>query len=352
MRRLAPIALCLVVGCGQLYNEPLRYGTVRGQMTGADPAVAVVAVFGRPELNSRIAADGSFEIRDVPVGAQELFAVASATHAARALVEVAGGRVSELGPLVPALGSFHEVTLKAPSKQKLTQGTLAVKGTPYSSLRPDAKDVVRVGPLPEGCFVSVADVPGLGQAEVEGCAQAGQSLPLSLALPPPDGTEGREGCSQTACEDHYICGPDGNCWDCVSNDQCNGLTCVDHECVGDRGVCGECRESAECGPYGECVDQAGVKRCTHHCGSGYPSCGQGFRCDDGTCRPYEVHLTGCGAWSTLGSSCQVDGDCTARGILTGRCLGNVCTHECYEQQECAAGWSCQDIKPGLRACWR
>src|SRR3712207_2386879 len=73
----------LMAGCGNLENAPFRVGTVRGQLTEFDPAVALVSVVGEPGVLATVDAQGHFTLEGAPAGPVELFIVATLDKAAR-----------------------------------------------------------------------------------------------------------------------------------------------------------------------------------------------------------------------------------------------------------------------------
>ena len=120
MRALLASLVVLGLACGQLENDPLRRGTLRGALTEAD-SHRLVSVFGQPELRGTFAADGrSFELRDVPAGAAELFIVATNNKAARLQVVVRGAQVTDLAPVEPRAAGFADIVAAPPSNQHVS----------------------------------------------------------------------------------------------------------------------------------------------------------------------------------------------------------------------------------------
>lgn len=228
------MALALVASaCGGFDNTPFRTGTVRGQLTEADPAVAVVSLVGNPEVRSTVAADGTFVLERVPAGPVELFIVASADKAVRLPVVVPGGGSARLEDVVPRVAGFLELRVRGPGRQVLEGGRASVTGTPFQQ-QPLAKDgSLRVGPLPEGCYTVEASAPGFPAKKAEACVTESESKEVKIQLP---GTAEdvdliHRGCATTGCEHGTQCAADGRCVECLSNEQCApGLACRDEHC--------------------------------------------------------------------------------------------------------------------------
>ncbi|AKJ02294.1 hypothetical protein ATI61_108318 [Archangium gephyra] len=228
------MALALVASaCGGFDNTPFRTGTVRGQLTEADPSVALVSLVGHPEVRGTVAADGSFVLERVPAGPGELFIVASADKAVRLPVVVPGGGSARLEDVVPRAAGFLELRVRGTARQELEEGRASVLGTPFQQ-QPLAKDgSLRVGPLPEGCYTVEASASGFPVKKTEACVTESESKEVKIQLP---GTEDdvdfvNRGCATTGCERGTQCASDGRCVECLSNEQCApGLACRDERC--------------------------------------------------------------------------------------------------------------------------
>lgn len=234
------MALALVASaCGGFDNTPFRTGTVRGELTEADPAVALVSVVGHPDVRSPVAADGTFVLERVPAGPGELFIVASANKAVRLPVMVPGGGSAHLEDVVPRAAGFLELRVRAPGHQQLVEGWVSVTGMPFQR-QPIAKDgTLRVGPLPEGCYTLEASATGLPVRKTEVCVKESESKEVRIQLPNADGSDSSDsdegianrGCGITGCEHGTQCASDGRCVECLTAEQCApGLTCRDARC--------------------------------------------------------------------------------------------------------------------------
>jgi len=212
MTRLLPTVLlmaCLGAGCGSLDNEPLRTGTIRGQLANTDTS-ALVSVIGHEALVTAPDAEGRFVLDGVPLGPVELLVVINLRQSRRLSVEVGAASIVELGPVEPAISGDFEIYVKAPGGQRVTGGSAVLVGTPLvSSVRPPEDEAEFH--LPAGCYEAVVTVPGLGGGTVNGCLEAGGLFEHILQLEVPDGSAGREGCVVTGCQGLLTCQPDRSC---------------------------------------------------------------------------------------------------------------------------------------------
>ncbi|WP_375772416.1 carboxypeptidase regulatory-like domain-containing protein [Archangium gephyra] len=229
------LALALVTGaCGGFDNAPFRTGTVRGYLREADPLVAVVSLVGHPELRGPVAGDGTFVLEGVPAGPVELFIVASADKAVRLPVVVPGGGSARLEDVVPRAGGFLDLRVRGPARQLVEGGLVSVTGTPFQQQRLLEDGSLRVGPLPEGCYTLEASATGFPAKATEACVKESESKEVRIQLPEPnDDDQGflHRGCGTIGCERSLPCTPEGQCQECVSDEQCApGLSCRDERC--------------------------------------------------------------------------------------------------------------------------
>jgi len=228
------LAFALVAGaCGGFDNTPFRTGTVRGHLTEADPAVALVSLVGDPDVRSTVAADGTFVLGGVPAGPGELFIVASANKAVRLPVVVPGGGSASLQNVVPRAAGFLELRVRGPARQPFENGQVSVTGTPFQQQRLDEEGGLRVGPLPQGCYTLETSATGFPVKKTEACVEENESKEVKIQLPATGDDVDRlvRGCGTTGCERGRHCASDGWCVECVSNDQCApGLSCRDERC--------------------------------------------------------------------------------------------------------------------------
>lgn len=209
MRRALVIALVTVLaGCGGLENVPLTKGVVRGSFVGAD-AQALVAVVDQPGLSARPAADGSFELKDVPHGDVELLLIVNASAAERRTVTVLGGGVADVGSVAGRPAGAVELHFRLPDLLSPRAGSATVKGTAIAQSVDELGETTLT--LPAGCYVVRGEVPGVAAVERPVCALEGVSLELEFDFPRPDGSPGQEGCSVSGCEDGAVCKADGRC---------------------------------------------------------------------------------------------------------------------------------------------
>jgi hypothetical protein len=333
------VALALGVGaCGGFDNTPFRTGTVRGRLTEANPAVALVSLVGNPGVRSTVAEDGSFVLERVPAGPVELFIVASADKAVRLQVVVPGGGSAQVRDVVPRAAGFLEVRVKAPARQRVGDGQLSVVGTPFQRLHLEEDGSLLAGPLPEGCYRLEVSVPGFPVKKSESCVGEREHAAVDVPLPEPeDGSV----CAVTGCERGSQCAPDGRCVECLADSQCApGLSCRDERCEGPGPLCAPCDGDWKCGPGARCQDlPEGGTACVAPCESGN-TCTQGFICQGGRCLPEPAQLAGCFAYRQVGTSCDGDERCQARGIALGLCVEGACTFRCITDAECPQGFAC------------
>lgn len=228
------LALALVASaCGGFDNTPFRTGTVRGQLTEADPSVALVSVVGAPEARCPVAWDGTFELHQAPAGPVELFIVASADKAVRLQVVVPGGGSTSVQAVEPRAAGFLELRVRGPARQPIVEGQVSVTGTPFQHLRLPEDGSLRVGPLPEGCYTLEASAAGFPVRTAEACVKESESKEVRIQLPGADGDMDfiNRGCATTGCEHGTQCASDGQCVECISNGPCApGLSCRDGRC--------------------------------------------------------------------------------------------------------------------------
>jgi hypothetical protein len=224
--------------CGGFDNTPFRTGTVRGQLTEADPSVALVSVVGVPEARCPVARDGTFELHQAPAGPVELFIVASANKAVRLPVVVPGGGSTSVQNVEPRAAGFLELRVRGPARQPVEHGQVSVAGTPFQHLSLAEDGSLRVGPLPEGCYTLEASATGFPVRKTEACVKESESKEVRLQFPGADDDDQdfvNHGCVTTGCEHGTRCAPDGRCVECISNDQCApGLSCRDERCQAPR----------------------------------------------------------------------------------------------------------------------
>jgi hypothetical protein len=350
MRQTLHIAMAVLLGlgaggCGELQNEPFRFGTVHGQLTESDSAVALVSVMGSPELRSSVAPDGTFTLEQVPAGKAELFIIASGSRTLRAPLIVQGGQSVTVGPLTPKEASFLSLRVRAPAHQGVAQARVSLAGTPVEQLTLDKNERVSVGPLPDGCYTLDISLPGFPEVQSEACVSAGEHKEVRVNLPAPE-----SGCSVTGCSDDFLCMPDGRCVECVEDAHCGpGLVCHSSRCEGEVPACTSCDGDWQCGPSSRCQElPEGVTACVETC-SASESCEGGFTCQAGRCLPDTAHFSGCQAYARLGTPCTNDEACRDEGIVNGICLSDACTFRCATSRECPSDFACEEVM-GSRVC--
>lgn len=205
--RVLLLALCALLGtggCGGFHNGPLGTATIIGRVVGADASLAKVTlklsehedVDGgsgeAPEEDTftvRVEPGGHFELVDVPTLPGVLYVTATATQAARVAVAPTGGRVLDVGDVVPRPGAFLDVQVLDAAGQPLPRALLEVHELGVEDVAVDAQGRARLGPLPAGCYEVRATADGVGEAREERCVAEGEALGLVLRVPG-DSSEG------------------------------------------------------------------------------------------------------------------------------------------------------------------
>lgn len=281
------VVLALSLGaCGELENEPFRWGSVHGRLTESDPTVALVSVLGSPGLRSTVDSQGQFTLERAPAGTVELFIVASPTRALRREITVQGGQSLSLGELVPVEASFLSLRVHAPNEQRVNQAQVSLVGTPLQRLRLDEEGGLRMGPIPDGCYTLGLSLRGFPDVESLTCVSAGETKQVKVNLPSPDKDKGHLGCVETGCEEDLRCAPDGRCVECLESSHCGpGLTCRGLRCEGDGAVCAPCDGDWQCRPGTRCEElPEGGTVCLARCEDS-EDCEGGLTCQAGLCLP-------------------------------------------------------------------
>ncbi|QSQ14426.1 carboxypeptidase regulatory-like domain-containing protein [Myxococcus landrumensis] len=352
-------ALILCTGaCGNLENAPLRVGTIQGQLTEFDPAVAMVALVGDPEVRTTVDATGRFKLEDVPTGAAELFIVATSEKAARVAVKVSGGKAVDVPRVEARNAGFFEMRVKATHGERVAGVQVFVRDTPFDRLILDGAGRLRVGPLPDGCYALTLTGAGFPLVTTEACVGAGEKKELKLELVPNSGIVNR--CGLTGCADGLVCAPGGRCVECVQDGQCGeGMMCKGFRCGAAGPSCGACGNDGSCDKGSTCQPFSNgssvcVKECTEAVNEDEQDfaanrCEAGFTCQKGRCLPDPSRFVGCDALERLGDECADDARCQKLGLAKGICVEGHCTVPCTEDLECPDVSHCQDTRFG-RVC--
>ncbi|NBD10825.1 MULTISPECIES: carboxypeptidase regulatory-like domain-containing protein [Corallococcus] len=286
-------SLCLGA-CGSLDNDPFRTGTVHGQLTEFDPAVALVSVVGTPGVRTGVDADGRFTLEDAPAGPAELFIVATHDKAARVPLTVQGGRSVEVAALTPAPAGTFFLKLHARGSLQIQGATASVAGTPIGASGLDDKAPQRMGPLPEGCYEVSVSARGFATASTQGCVSQGKQTVLHVELTPRE-AYAQQGCAVTGCGNGSHCASDGRCVECLDDTGCaSPLVCRGARCEGPGPQCAPCTGNWQCGASLHCGDlPGGGTACVATCGTGLPDCAEGLTCQDGQCLPEPARFPTC-----------------------------------------------------------
>ncbi|MFP2932797.1 carboxypeptidase regulatory-like domain-containing protein [Pyxidicoccus sp. 3LG] len=360
MRSTLHIAMAALVAlgasaCGNLQNEPFQVGTVHGQLTEFDAAVAVVSLVGQPGVRSNVDAEGRFTLQDLPAGPVELFIVATAEKAARVQVTVQGGRSIDMQPVAPNAAGFFDMRVKAKRGERVTGAQVAVVGTPFQGLRLDDSGRLRVGPLPDGCYDVTVAATGFPSIDAEACVGPGEKKELKLELELAADLLDR-GCAVTGCEDGLVCAPNRKCVECHEDSQCGeGLSCVGFRCEGPGPLCSPCDGDWKCQPGSTCEAlPEGGTACVAECAeeeeaSEEGACAAGFTCQRGRCLPDVARFEGCHSLLRLDTPCDGDARCRDQGLADGLCVDGACTVPCTTNRDCPGSLVCEDSAAG-RVC--
>ncbi|MFP2960160.1 carboxypeptidase-like regulatory domain-containing protein [Myxococcus sp. 1LA] len=340
----------VAAGCGNLENAPFLVGTVHGQLTESDPAVAMVSLVDQPGVSSHVDADGHFTLKGVPSGPAELFIVATPEKAARIQVQVPGGQSIRVQPVAPTPAGFFDLRVKTTNGFRLSAAEVSVEGTPFQRLLLDARGRLRVGPLPDGCYAVTVTAIGFPHTQTEACAGPGERKELKVDLEV-DESVIEQGCQEVGCEEGLLCAPNKKCLECFANGHCGeGLTCKGNRCEGPGPLCAPCTGDWQCASGTHCEElpegnAACVAPCNHddddHPTAHAPSdddcatqCAPGFTCQSDRCLPDAANFAGCHALRRMDALCANDASCHELGLLNGRCVSGACTVPCTTDRDC------------------
>jgi|GEM_PF-1103243 len=353
----AALLMSATLACGNLENAPFRVGTVHGQLTESDAAVALVSLVDQPGLSSHVDEDGRFTLEDVPAGPGELFIVATSEKAARVQVEVLGGQSIHVRPVAPTPAGFLDMRVKATNGFRLSAAEVSVEGTPFQRLLLDAQGRLRVGPLPDGCYTVTVSATGFPSTRAQACASPGEKKELQVDLEVDEALL-ELGCQELGCEEGLVCAPNKKCLECFGNSYCGeGLSCRGNRCEGPGPQCAPCTGDWQCAAGTHCeVTPEGSAACVARCDdpTGAPlsaqtaqRCGAGFTCQSGRCLPDAARFAGCHALRRLESPCNSDASCHALGLVDGLCVRGGCTVRCETDSDCPGNLRCGSSSAGL-----
>jgi hypothetical protein len=162
----AALATLFLAGCGGLNNGPLEVGTVKGTVSGSDATGLVADVAAG--LSQGLDGTGTFQLVNVPVGAAQLFVIATPDHALRIQAVVLGGQLDDLGTLVPqpAWGIKIRLVNTLPDPE---QASASIDQTPFHGQAFSHGGQVRIGPLPADCYTGTVVHPTAGSVALSFC---------------------------------------------------------------------------------------------------------------------------------------------------------------------------------------
>jgi hypothetical protein len=289
---LAAAAALSLSACGSLDTPDVGTGEVVGRLTSVkDAAAAKVYVLGKPELESKVGADGSYRISNVPAGpaTKLVFYDGGAVNQGRAevvTVAVRGAtRVAiDKGDEMP-LAARVVVLPRAWGGCKSDAAEVTLEGTDQRGRRRDARGKVELFPVPQGEWLVRGALKGFKAKDVAVAVAGGVDAPVEIVLDEQDDSPDAHGCLGATCNEGLTCERDGRCYayECTDDDECgSGGKCDDHVCVVEgadhRDACEPCTADAQCGVGGACVASGVRGYCAtppsaapgdQPCGSGY-----------------------------------------------------------------------------------
>lgn len=363
-------ALAALVACGGLETPDLRVGGVAGHVANASASGGYVYVLGAPDRQATIAADGSYEVAQVPVGPRQLVVVSTAGGVARAElvpVEVRPGMRTQAperdAEAMSQAGRILAAALPVGGCQA-SSARFTVEGTIHQDVGAGA---VVLGDLPAGAWNLTTKLPNflprtdtvLMSAGSDSAAE--ENLDISLE-------DGERGCLSTGCWPGLHCnGADGRCYACLDDSHCqSGATCDlgTHTCVASSGgaYCDSANSASQCAS-GVLVPIPGeVGYCSLSCPGGQADCPSGSECRASADGPRcEVPDDCVDTRLSFGRGCFTSGYCSSD--LSGALFGGIClkagdesygycTAPCSSDQSCAdaglSGWTCRP-RPGATA---
>jgi Cys-rich repeat protein len=355
-------AVAALGACGGLETPDLTVGGVAGRVANASVSGGYVYVLGAPDRYATLAADGSYEVAQVPVGPRQLVVVSAAGGIARAElvpVEVSSGMLT-LAPERDAETMSHAGRILAAALPvggcQASSARFTVEGTIYKDV---GAGTVVVGDLPAGAWSLITKLTGfLPRTDTVLVSAGGDSAaeePLDIG-----GGDGDRGCLSTGCWTGLHCNSaDGRCYACLDDSHCpSGATCDPgtRTCIASSGggvYCDSANTPSQCAS-GVLVPISGeVGYCSLSCPGGH-DCPSGSECRATTDGPRcEVPDNCVDTRLAFGKSCFTSGYCSY-DLFGGICLkaggeSGYCTAACASDQSCAdaglSGWTCRP-RPG------
>lgn len=352
-------ALASLCACGGLENPDLAVGVVSGRVANAAPSGGFVYVLGAPDRKALLAADGSYTVDRVPIGAQQLVVVSESGGVIRAElvpVNVAPGMRAQApdrdAAAMSAAGRILAAALPV-GGSLASKARFTVDGTIYQDL--GAGSVV-VGDLPAGAWTLTTRLAGFLPKKSTVVVSAGGDSSTEEHLDIDDGDEER-GCLSATCPNGLQCdGDDGKCVACLADSDCTaGETCYQatHSCMassGGGGLCDSAASASQCAGNLLVPTEEGPGYCSVPCPGGQSDCPSGWRCTASTDGPRcEVQEECVDVRASFGSTCVTGGGC-AEYLYGGICLkaagaaSGYCTASCASDASCSgaglSGWTC------------
>jgi Cys-rich repeat protein len=338
-----------LAACGRLDTPDLSTGAVSGRLTGAPSASAGHAyVLNWPECRAALAADGTFTLDRVPVGAQQVVLFDGASRAEILSVVVRPGSRTPLDRAavdMPLAGRIS-AAVRPTSGAVGTGASFTVVGTIHQALAAIGEGRV-INPLPPGTFQVSATLAGFRPLPVTVTVAAGLASAAEVTMDVEESDGDHKGCLATSCPNGLHCDPaDGKCRACVADGDCGAGNVCDpgtHTCVEGTYGGGTFCESATAASYcssGILVPMSGgLGYCSASCAVA-ADCPAGWDCQGSVC---VVKATCFDVAATFGSACAHDDPCR-EGLFGGTCLQDeedepgYCTVPCASTADgsCAA----------------
>jgi hypothetical protein len=340
-RTALALAALLAAACGGIDQPDLGTGQISGKLSNAQ-AGAYVYAFGAPQTKALVAADGSYTLKDVPLGTTQVVAYDGQSRAELVPVEVRPASATRLDHDASQMPLARTLTAvpRCSGNQSRQGARYTVQGTEFQDLAEG--EVARLYPLPPGSFTLVTKLAGFKDSTVQVDVTPAADQSVDVALDTDTSDAQHQGCNSSGCAGGLTC--DGKSGDCTGDGRSACLSCdASSQCASSTNGAGTRFDGA-------CIAATGGAGnvCSHGCAAD-TDCPSGFACANAVC----VAAAGCeGVLGAFGRSCQGKDDCAAladgtcvlpasRGGGSGSGTG-YCTSRCATNADCPAqlGFTC------------
>jgi hypothetical protein len=170
--------LALTGACGGLDNRPLGLGAVSGTAAECD-GTGVVGVVGDIELQAVPDASCRFRIEGIPPGSHDLFVAPTSKTVTLVTFDAMATELTDVGSVIGQAGAFARIRVSAPMGVDI-DGQVLVPGLPLKSIAVGHSGMVRIGPLPSGCYVLEVSLKNLGKKSLTSCLAQGEEQSLDV----------------------------------------------------------------------------------------------------------------------------------------------------------------------------